>query len=140
MSRPSFVVDASVAAKWVLPEPGSKQARRLLRRYQEEEIDLVAPRLLLAEVGNVLWKRVRRRELTAADARICYRRLLDDSPVLLDDPNTHTAALELALAHGQTVHDSLYVALALERRCGLVTAGERLYAALHPAYPWIELL
>ena len=140
MSRPSFVVDASVAAKWVLPEPGSHQARRLLRRYQEEEIDLVAPHLLLVEVGNVLWKRVRRQELTAADARICYRRLLDDSPVLLDDPNTHTAALELALAHGRTVYDSLYVALALERRCGLITADERLYAALQPAYPWIELL
>ena len=140
MSRPSFVVDASVAAKWVLPEPGSQQARRLLRRYQDEEIDLVAPHLLLAEVGSVLWKRVRRRELTAVDARICYRRLLDDCPILLDDPNTHTAALELALAHGRTVYDSLYVALALERRCGLITADERLYAALHAAYPWIELL
>ncbi len=40
------------------------------------------------------------------------------------------AALEIALAHGRTVYDAIYVALAVARDCALVTADERLVRAL----------
>jgi predicted nucleic acid-binding protein len=43
MSRPAYVVDASVAAKWVLPEEDQSRALQLEERYQDEEIDLMAP-------------------------------------------------------------------------------------------------
>ena len=66
MSR--FVVDASVALKWFLPEPHEECAARLRRAGSE----LGAPDLLHVEVANALWKRVRRGELTAARAgKIC---------------------------------------------------------------------
>jgi predicted nucleic acid-binding protein len=57
-----YVVDASVAVKWYLPEPESDAAGRLL----DPEHDLIAPDLLFAEVGNALWKRWRRGEIGSA--------------------------------------------------------------------------
>jgi predicted nucleic acid-binding protein len=47
-----LVVDASVAAKWLVTEPLSDRALALLGGANE----LIAPDLLLPEVGNILWK------------------------------------------------------------------------------------
>ena len=52
------VVDASVAAKWFLPEIHSDAAARLL----DPAIALYAPDLIVPEFGNILWKKIRRRK------------------------------------------------------------------------------
>jgi predicted nucleic acid-binding protein len=59
-----LVVDASVAVKWVLKEPDSDAARRIA-----EQAELLAPDLLWAELGSLLWRRQRQGELSASDAR-----------------------------------------------------------------------
>lgn len=56
-----IVVDASVALKWFLIEPGAEEARRLV----ETEIMLLAPDLLVAEVCNGAWRAARMGRLTA---------------------------------------------------------------------------
>ena len=61
----TFVPDCSVAAKWVLPEPGRAPALELFERYASGEILLIAPDLLLAEFEN----RSRRRKLTRPSHR-----------------------------------------------------------------------
>ena len=53
-----------MAVKWILPEDGHDRATRILEKYQDEELDLVAPYLVVSEVANVLWKRQRRGDLT----------------------------------------------------------------------------
>jgi predicted nucleic acid-binding protein len=63
MSR--YVVDASVAVKWFIPESHAEAAARLLSTPHE----LLAPDLIWAEVGNVLWKKWRRNEISRDDAR-----------------------------------------------------------------------
>ncbi|MBM3791039.1 MAG: type II toxin-antitoxin system VapC family toxin [Acidobacteria bacterium] len=140
MSRPTFVVDASVAVKWVLREENQSTALQIQELYQDEEVDLVAPHLLIAEVGNILWKRVRRGELTAAAAARCFQQLQKDSPILLDSPAVNTSALHLAIAHGQTLYDCLYLAWALEQRCDLITADEKFFLAVRPAFACVRLL
>ena len=95
------VVDASVAVKWFLPEELATEARRLLAL----EYDLLAPDLLWAELGNVLWKKHRRGEFD----RVTAARLLGDfSRVPIEfhaaEPWTE-AALDLAIRHGVTVYD-----------------------------------
>lgn len=102
------VVDASVAAKWVVAEVGSDAARRVL----EGPGPLIAPDLLVAEVGNVLWKKVTRKAMTrrhAQEAMVWLPELFDR---LFDSAALAPRALEIAIAHGATVYDSLYVALA----------------------------
>ena len=46
--RPALVVDASVAVKWLLPEPGREAALELQDRYEDEQLDLLAPYLLVS--------------------------------------------------------------------------------------------
>lgn len=108
-----LVVDASVVIKWLLPELHSGAARRVLSKDNE----LLAPDLLWAEVGNVLWKRCRARQITADDARdllLDFKRFpvsITPSALLI------SAALDIATRLNRTVYDSLYLALAMSRRC-----------------------
>ena len=48
-----LVVDASVAIKWLVEEEGSETATRLLEGNHE----LHAPRLMVSEVTNALWRK-----------------------------------------------------------------------------------
>ena len=57
-----LVIDGSVAIKWVIEEEGTPQALAL--RCQA----VVAPDLLVAECANILWKKVRRNELSEQEA------------------------------------------------------------------------
>lgn len=138
--RPSLVVDASVAIKWVLPEPGQERALEILDLYLDEKLNLLAPYLLISETGNVLWKRVARGELEPEAAQRCFEELLLASPLLLDSSIVSRSALLLAFAHGQTMYDCLYLAWALERGCGLITADRRFFDAMRPTFPSIRLL
>ncbi len=140
MERRTSVVDASVAVKWVLQEEGHREALLLLQSYQEEQMDLLAPHLLLAEVGNALWKRVRRGDLTGGQAGRCFDLLLLNCPILMESAEVTRSALELSILHHRAFYDCLYVAWALEQRCDLVTADRKLFGALHPAYPFVKLL
>ena len=58
-----------MAVKWVVPEPDSGRAEILL------DHGLVAPDLIYAECANVLWKKVRRGEMTLEEAVIAAQTL-----------------------------------------------------------------
>jgi hypothetical protein len=79
-----LVLDCSVAAKWVLPEPGRAPALRVLEQYESGEISLIAPDLLLAELANLLAKRHRRKEISAEQAAQAFHLMRQCAPRLLD--------------------------------------------------------
>ncbi len=135
MSAQSYVVDASVAAKWILQEPGRDQALAFLDGYRRGRFRLFAPQLLVSEIGNVLWKKVQRQELSAPKSEKAFSLLLTNCPVLLDPESVSASALGLATAHRRTYYDSLYLALALALGCELLTADKRLYNALERVFP-----
>ena len=139
-ARSITVIDSSIAVKWVLEEPGHEQALRLLDAYESAALTLIAPSLLLAEVGSVLSKRCRRKQLTIAQAREAFRLFEVRSPVLIDTQEQMSSALELSLIHQLAIYDCLYLALAIENGCDLVTADERFYTGIFRAYPFVRLL
>ena len=126
-----FVVDASSAVKWVLPEPGADVAARL----RGPGYVLHAPELLLVEVANIFWKAERRGDLTAADAADGLDIIRSGIPYLYPDAGLSSAALAIALSTGRAVYDSLYVALAVRLGAEVVTADDRLVNALRGT-PW----
>ena len=140
MNPPELVIDASVVVKWLVPETDDKFALRLQDQFRDGELKLLAPPLLLLEVGNALWKRVRRGELSSEAAELCFDQLLIDAPELLERTEVTVSALHLALAHKRPIYDCLYLALALDRRCDLITADERFFVATSPAYSCVRWL
>jgi len=121
-----FVVDASVVVKWFVPEIHSDAARRLLALPHE----YVAPDLLFAEAANTIWKKIRRKELTAENGQ----RLVADIARIAVETVSCRALTEdahaLANATGRTVYDAMYVALAVRFDTRLLTADDRLETAL----------
>lgn len=140
MSSLRLVVDASVVVKWVLNEPDRPAALELLRQYQDLRVSLLAPHLLLYETGSVLWKHARRGTLRHAQATEAFDHLLRNAPELIDSPAIATSGVHLALAHRATVYDCLYLALALDQQCDLVTADRKFFLAVRRAYPSVRLL
>ena len=137
---PAVVIDSSVAVKWILPEAGRQAALDVLDAYEAAKVNLIAPSLLVAEVASVLSKRCRRKLLNQDQAREAFRLFQERCPILTDVSEPAPFALELSLAHGLSLYDCLYLALAIERGCELVTADERLYASASRAYPALRLL
>jgi predicted nucleic acid-binding protein len=121
-----IVVDANVAIKWLLPEEHSEAAYRLLQR----DLELQAPDLLWAESGNILWKKWRKKELTAeAMAQLLPALRRFPLRILPSEPLCDLAG-DIARRFDRSFYDSLYLALSLSSSCPLVTADLRLYNAL----------
>lgn len=122
------MVDASVAVKWFVEEEFSSQARELGQLYGE----VIAPDLLIPELGNVFLKKVRRGEMFEERARATPARVVEAVALYSSIPLT-AAAYDIAFRHQRSFYDSLYVALALQEDCRLVTADGKLYNALQNA-------
>jgi predicted nucleic acid-binding protein len=115
----SIVVDASVALKWVVDEPGTAAA--LAIRSEQ----LVAPAIWLTEVANALWRHVRIGEASPAEALARMARL-GRAPVLSLPIEPHVStALELAIRGNHPVYDCLYLAVAIQRDTQVLTDDRR---------------
>jgi len=124
----AYVVDASVAVKWFVPESHSREAAALL----DPSFTLHAPDLLFSEVSNALWKKTRRRELRPGEAGLVLRGLNSVPIEVTSVRQLAAAALDLALEAGCTVYDGVYLALAIHHDCRLVTADQRLGRLIRP--------
>jgi len=116
----TFVIDASVAIKWVIEEPGTKKALSL-RHHR-----LLAPDLLVPECANILWKKVRRKELSSNEAGLAARLLARADIELEPTRPLFERAVELAIALDHPAYDCTYLALAEVHGCDFVTADETL--------------
>jgi len=134
----TFVVDACVAAKWLLPAASEAlldQANRLIERHVRRELLLLAPDLIEAEIGNILWKAVRRNRVRRADATNSLRRFTELGIQTIPTFDLLDRSLQIAIDCDRSFYDSLYVALALATETELITADERLVNALGSRFP-----
>jgi predicted nucleic acid-binding protein len=134
------LIDASVAVKWYLPEPGERAAMRVLAEGLDGSRELLAPDWIVAELANALRKKVRREECSATQAQAILELFETDAPRLLEAVPLVPRALELALRLDETVYDCLYVAAAIESEAALVTADARLARAARGVVADVELL
>lgn len=126
----AYVVDASVAVKWYIPEAKSEEAVKYLVSYERNQATLLAPDLIVSEVGNVLLKKTKTGDLSVEDAAEIATLFAKHCPLkLVPVKELLPAALELAGNLELTVYDSLYLALALLMETNLVTADRQLKKA-----------
>ncbi|MEP6888756.1 MAG: type II toxin-antitoxin system VapC family toxin [Nitrospirales bacterium] len=124
MSR--YVVDASVAIKWFLPETHSEAALRL----QHSDHRLHAPAFVMLELGNVLAKKIRRNELTQEEGKAILKDLKHIPLQQHSDMRLFRPAYALALDTLRSLYDCLYLALAEVVDGKMVTADRKFYDAV----------
>ncbi len=135
-----LVVDSSVAIKWSVSEPLVSEATAILSAYQAGTVTLLAPDLIYAELGNIIWKKQMLHGLATADAQQIIDDILGLRLTTTPSAELLTDGHRLAVAHGRTVYDALYLALSLRRRCPFVTADERLVNSVSAALPQVVWL
>jgi predicted nucleic acid-binding protein len=133
-----FVLDASVALKWVLPEADSAQALRIRDDFQHQLHELIAPESFSLECAHSLSKK--QRQGLIPDAHALWRAIMLDSPILVPSLPLMDRALAIAIQARVAVYDCVYIALAEHEHCEFLTADERLVRNLQPDFPFITSL
>jgi predicted nucleic acid-binding protein len=121
----TLVVDASVAVKWVLPEPDSDRAAAL----RKSEDDIIAPSLVIAEIGNALWKSALRGDIGTAEASEALQLAVSHFARIVPLDDLAVRATELAIDLRHPIYDCFYLALAERERVPIVSADSKLLAA-----------
>ena len=121
-----FVLDASVAAAWLLEQQASPRADLALARLEEEAA--LVPQLWHLEVRNCLLVATRRARLTAG---VAAQRLeaLHDLPIRTDTKPDLAVALTLAVRHHLSFYDAIYLELAKRRAAPMATLDKALAQA-----------
>ncbi len=121
----SLIVDASVAVKWFFREPDSQSALAL----RQQDLNFIAPELVIAEIGNAAWKKRMRNEIDAVQAVFVMRRapLLFSSLVPIAE--LAEAAMQLSATLPHPIYDCFYLALAERERAPIVSADAKLLGA-----------
>ena len=135
-----YVLDASVALKWVLPEPLADKARRLRDDFQQQVHELLAPEVFPAEVAHALTRAERKKIIPVGDAAAFLANILLTCPVLHGYLPLLARATDISSQARVGVYDCLYVALAEQEQCEFVTADDKLVKNLQAMFPFIVSL
>ena len=122
-----IVVDASLAVKWYLAEANSNEARAAFERHAG---NIVAPDIILTEVIGSMVRRanMNKMERAGSEASIAkFIALISEGfvAVLQMSPTQMGHAASLAIDLGHPLKDCIYLALAMELDCDLITCDAR---------------
>lgn len=130
-----LVIDNSVALKWYLPEQFSDHALRAFYAGRDGYALLLAPTLIHAEFGNILWRHYEDSKLSLEEIRYYWTDFRITPLRFVESEMLVSAALDIAADTHCTVYDGLYVALAQTQReeghsgATVITADERTFLA-----------
>lgn len=120
-----LVIDASVAVKFLVEEPGSTEAMS----YLGSSRDLIAPDWIQVEVGHAMWRKAEMDLLSAENAIRNLARLPNFFDVLSPASTLVMPAYRLAFDLKQSLYDCLYLALALRENGQMFTADRKFWNA-----------
>lgn len=122
LARHAVVVDASIAVRWFVAEPGVEAAVRLI----EDDLTLLAPDIMPIEAANAWWRKMRLDEMSERDFLDSVNSLERIGFALAPALALLKPAVELSRKFAHPVLDCLYLALALERSAALATVDAKL--------------
>ena len=122
----AFVVDASVAVKWFVPEEGSADAEALAASGNR----LIAPRLLRLEVANAFRRKIQDGMMVLPQAHDRLDVLAGYLDHFVDEQHMLIEAMNAAAALRHPIYDILYLETARRHDAVMVTADRRLIRKL----------
>ena len=137
-----IVVDASVGVKWFLDEDGSAFAAELLVAEREH---ISAPDIFAVEVAATLVREANVQKALANDMRLAVARLtrlIESEAISLvrTSPANLADTVDLAIDIGHPLKDCLYLTLAMELGCPLITADAKFAAKARGVYGDVRVL
>lgn len=134
-----FTIDVNVVLAWMeLQSPELfGPANKLFRKVRRGEVEVCAPEFLLVELTNVLkWRykndKEETEELIKRTKRAGIRFVTVDSGEMEEESR-------LMYEHGLTAYDALYLLVAQETDCKLVTADPKLLEVKEWCVGWEKL-
>ena len=106
--RPIYLRCWGQEAEWFVEEPGSEAARQLWRNHAH----LLAPDLIVAEVCNTMWRKIRIGQASPAQADEVVVRMRHGVLELWPTLPLAARAMALSLALDHPAYDCFYLALA----------------------------
>lgn len=137
-----WVIDASVAVKWVIEgEPLRSQARQLLHDALADNIGLIGPPLLDYEFESVLQRLLYLRQAPESTIDASLAAYYAVGVQAASPPGLVPLAREIARQFNQPrIYDSLYAALAKLRGCEFWTADKAFHKATRPQLNFVRFL
>ena len=122
----SYVIDASVAVKWFIPddvvETDVDRAIQLLARAQRDEVRFLQPPHWVSEVAAVLVRLAPKTVGSSVEALMALAFVKT-----ANDVGHYQRAISLALKLDHHLFDTLYHAVALKEKATLITADKKYY-------------
>lgn len=122
----AFIVDASIAAVWLLPDEEHDVAEAAMDRLIRDEA--AAPDLLLHEIRSILLIAEKRKRIEGDDVLTALIRL-QQLPIRLAGGGDNALIVRLARKHQLSAYDAAYLALALTEGVPLATLDRKLQQA-----------
>lgn len=119
-----FVLDSSVLAKLFFNEKGSDSAIKLMELGDSMDLDFLASDLAIYEVGNAIWKNVRKKKKDGS-RYIKLLFLLNIEFISIDD-TLASESIKLAQKKDITYFDGVHVALSNKEKATLITQDKEL--------------
>jgi predicted nucleic acid-binding protein len=132
-----YVIDSSVALKWVVPEVDAIKARRLRDESRAGIHELLAPGVFPTELAHALTRAERQTRIAVGDASLLWGSVVSDFPRLEPSLPLRARAIAVSSSARIGVYDYVYVALAEREGCEFVTADARLVANMASRFPFI---
>lgn len=122
-----MILDASVAAKWFLPDEVLEVEARAVRTMMlAQSLTLAAPAILWTELAHAIVRAVRRDRIADGEARALGDNLLELQPLIDTVTIDPRDTIRTALSVGVGAYDAQYLALGARLGSSVITADRRL--------------
>jgi predicted nucleic acid-binding protein len=132
-----LIIDTSVAEKWYVPNPDTAKALRLRIDFHAQLHELLAPDTLLAECAGVVVNAEKKTLIDPGEAVESIRDLLVVGIAMHASAPLLRRAAEISFLTRLTVASSLYVALAEQMKCQLLTAQLKVIRATRKHFSFV---
>ena len=132
-----YVLDSSVAFKWLVLENDTAKALRLRDEFRKQAIELLAPDIFPVETIHSLTRAERQGRITPQQGLQLFQDFLSHLPQLYPYFPLLPRAYAISSTMRVGVYDCLYVALAEREGCEFVTADDKLVKNLQAQFPFI---
>jgi len=124
-----IVIDASMAASWVIPDEQNLLSQALLDDLSAGKYQPIGIALFWNEFRNILVTNVRKRRIDKNDLLIFLQdvRYIGIEAKVMDDD---VLILHLAFQHNLSAYDAAYLALAVQEKAILATNDKKLAQAV----------